>query len=160
MVLLPLLRIVTGNHYSRSLYFKFIIIQLPLLVCIFILNKTGRPIWVDGDLKNFGSMIDLTNPQGLVEYMLDLIYLSWGGNISIIIFNSFKLVWFIWGLLIPTYVIYKLYGLKRQYFNNVKLPRQNNNKSMDQDNEPSKSKRQLKREQKNKSNDKVKYRTR
>lgn len=157
MVVLPFLRLLASNQYSKSLYFKFSMVQSPLIVCLFILNKTGRPIWIDGDLQNHGSMIDLTNPQGLVEYMLDIMYLSWAGDISISVFNSFKLVWFIWGLLIPTYIVYKLYGLKRQYFNNVKLPRQNNKDNIKPVESQSKSKRQLKREQ---NSEKVKYRTR
>ncbi|CAL9729469.1 SRP-independent targeting protein 2 [Monosporozyma unispora] len=162
LIILSLLRVILTSSFSKSLYFKYIIIQSPLIICLFILNKTGRPKWINGDLQNEGSMINLTNPQGLVEYMLDLLYLAWFGNITITIFNSFKFIWFIWILVIPAFIIYKLIQLKNTYWkgNGINLPRQNKNKSKQpiENNEHTKSKRQLKRE--NRSNDKIKYRNR
>lgn len=166
LIILSLSRLFLSNNKSVTLSFffnlKLILSQLPLLVCLYILNKTGRPIWSNGELKNEGSMINLSNPQGLVEYMLDIIYLSWVGDIFLIIFNSFKLIWLIWIIVIPSYIIYKLFQLRNQFGGSkpFNIPQQNNKNARSSKStnakETEKSKRQLKRE--NRSNEKVKYR--
>lgn len=166
LIILSLSRLFLSNNKSVTLSFffnlKLILSQLPLLVCLYILNKTGRPIWSNGELKNEGSMINLSNPQGLVEYMLDIIYLSWVGDIFLTIFNSFKLIWLIWIIVIPSYIIYKLFQLRNQFGGSkpFNIPQQNNKNARSSKStnakETEKSKRQLKRE--NRSNEKVKYR--
>ncbi|KAK5778675.1 Snd2p PWA37_000052 [Arxiozyma heterogenica] len=166
LITLSLSRLFLSNDKSVTLSFffnlKLILSQLPLLVCLYILNKTGRPIWSNGELKNEGSMINLSNPQGLVEYMLDIIYLSWVGDIFLTIFNSFKLIWLIWIIVIPSYIIYKLFQLRNQFggSKSFNIPQQNNKNARSRRSinakETEKSKRQLKRE--NRSNEKVKYR--
>lgn len=166
LIILSLSRLFLSNNKSVTLSFffnlKLILSQLPLLVCLYILNKTGRPIWSNGELKNEGSMINLSNPQGLIEYMLDIIYLSWVGDIFLTIFNSFKLIWLIWIIVIPSYIIYKLFQLRNQFGGSkpFNIPQQNNKNARSSKStnakETEKSKRQLKRE--NRSNEKVKYR--
>lgn len=152
--------IISKNIISIKLFIKFILTHSPLLACLFILNKTGRPKWVQGNLINEGSMINLSTPQGVVEYILDIIYLSWVGQLSLIVFNSFKLFWFIWCILIPSYLIYILYGLKQKYWKSSSSSTSNHNKKSVTDTEQgTKSKRQLKRE-KNNNNTKIKYRNR
>ena len=164
LIFLSLLRLFFSNNKSVTLSFlfnlKLILSQSPLLICLYILNKTGRPIWSNGELKNEGSMINLSNPEGLVEYMLDIVYLSWVGDVFLTVFNSFKLFWLIWIIVIPGYIIYKLFQLRNQFVGSkpFKIPRQNKRSEGISQNTNGKSKRQLKRE--SRSNEHVKYRYR
>lgn len=171
LLTLSLLRILLSNSKTTTLSFTFnfklFLSQAPLLLYLYILNRTGRPIWLNGELKNEGSMINLSDPKGLVEYMLDIIYLSWIGDLFLILFNSFKLISLIWILLVPSFVFYKLFQLRNMYsggnssksFKFQKQINNNNNNNRGSDSTTNgKSKRQLKRE--NRSNEKIKYRYR
>lgn len=157
ITVLSLARLYFGN--DRFPWFKYLALQLPLAVCLYVLNKTGRPVFRNGELVNEGSMINLTDPVGLVEYMVDILYLSWCGGFTITLFNTFKLIYIVWFGVVPCFVVYKLYQLKQQFWPNGSFLSRRKRQPKNTIEEPTKSKRQLKKEQQKKS-DKVKYRNR
>lgn len=138
----------SGGHWIR-----FITFNLPMVACVYVLESSGRPKHdpTNGKLVNEG--LDLQQAGGLTDYMFDYVYLSLFGDVGILAFNTYKL-WFAM-LLCPGFVVYKLYGLKQQFFPGSNGIREPSSDPVSQTGE--KSKRQLKRE---KRGDKaqVKYR--
>lgn len=147
VLVLAFLRTVLG---SNNTYIKFVMFNLPMCACLYILEKTGRPQY-DSKGKVVREGMDLSQAGGMTEYMFDLIYLSIIANVGRIIFNTNK--WWYLLLLCPIYVGYKLYSLKQQYFGSAPGP-----VIPDKMPEETKSKRQMKREKR--GDDKVKYKYR
>ncbi|ODV96994.1 hypothetical protein PACTADRAFT_48776 [Pachysolen tannophilus NRRL Y-2460] len=85
----------------------FIIFTIPLLICEYIIEKTGRPKY-DSSGKLVSSGEDLKQ-SGLTEYMFDIIYFTLICDILMIVFGSNK-VWYLY-LAIPGFASYKLFGL-------------------------------------------------
>lgn len=85
----------------------FIIFSVPAALCLYTLEKTGRPV-VDarGTITRVGQ--DLTD-TGLTEYLFDVIYLTVLLNLLATLFNSNK-VWWLY-LAIPAFAGHKLYAL-------------------------------------------------
>lgn len=157
---LSIVRQFVSNKLTFTSCFKNIITHLPLAISIYIIEKSARPKYdpSTNELIYPGAQ-DLSNLQGnLLEFLFDLIYLSWGSDIGIILFNTWKIWFFCFFIIVPCFVFYKLYALKKQFLPNLSMPRLNNKQAADNSSqEPTKSKRQLKREQ---NKDKVRYRTR
>lgn len=151
---LTILRKLFTNGLSSCI--KPLIFNVPMLVCFYILEKSGRPKYevsdaTHGKYKLVSEGLDLES-GGLTEYMFDFVYVSLFCNLGTVIFNTMK--WWFLVLICPTFILYKLYGLKQQFFpGNNKRPHQ----EQMQASEPSKFKRQQKKE---KRGDKaqVKYR--
>jgi hypothetical protein len=129
----------------------FVIFSIPAALCLYTLEKTGRPL-VDSTGKIIRTGQDLAQ-EGLTEYLFDIIYLTVLFNLLSLLFNTTKIWWLY--LVIPGFAAYKLYGLVnagRQMFGG-KTPTVEATASK----EPEKSKRQLKME---KRGDKPKMRYR
>lgn len=146
IVLLATLRnILTHDRH----WMKFILLHIPMLFCIYTLDKSGRPKYDEnGKLLNEG--IDLLQLGGLTEYIFDFIYLSLFGDLGKILLNTNKF-WYIL-LCCPIYAGYKLYSIK--HF----IPGINSKTTqLSSEQEDIKSKRQIKRE---KRGDKQQYKYR
>lgn len=154
VILLALIRTLLSKN--NNTWFKFIVLHIPIIACIYVLDKSGRPSYeYDGKSKKIVKEgLDLSQEGGLTSYMFDLIYLSLFGDIGRILFDTNKF-WFVLVIVVPIYVVYKLYGLKQQFMPGG-VPKYNTKKETI-DEESSKSKRQMKKE---KRGDKaqVKYR--
>lgn len=74
-------------------------------MCEFILERTGRPSYVNGSLKSAGE--DLA-AEGLTEYMFDVIWVTWGCLVAVIFFGNWG--WLLWAVL-PAYGAVKGYSL-------------------------------------------------
>ncbi|EDO18851.1 hypothetical protein Kpol_1023p20 [Vanderwaltozyma polyspora DSM 70294] len=164
IVFLAYLRMFLSNY--NNTWITLTLLHLPMFACIYILDKSGRPIYEIEESTNgqkskkklIRQGMDLSQEGGLTEYMFDIIYLSLFSDFGKILFNTNK-VWYISLTVIPIYVGYKLYGLKNQFFGNKNLNQgaSSTETTNDADSNNAKSKRQLKRE---KRGDKVqvKYR--
>ncbi|KAL3228458.1 hypothetical protein RNJ44_02403 [Nakaseomyces bracarensis] len=151
VLVLALLRTLLSSNKS---YVKFVVFNLPLVVSLYVLEKTGRPQY-DGQGRVVREGMDLGQAGGMTEYMFDLIYLSVIANVGRILFDTNK--WWYLMLLCPVYVGYKLYSLKQQFFPSAATPAGQDTQSQEQT-QTQKSKRQLKREKR--GDDQVKYRYR
>lgn len=117
-------------------WIRFILLHVPLLGCIYVLDSSGRPKYdVKRQLVREG--LDLSQSGGLTEYMFDIIYLSLFGDLGQVVLNT-KKFWYSL-ILVPTYVIWKVYGLMPS------LPVSGKTRSAkDQSTKPAQSKRQAK----------------
>lgn len=148
------------NGYLKTVS-KFLLLNLPLLGSLYTIEISGRPkVVVDefGKKKIVKEGLDLSQSDGLLQYLFDLIYLSLFADIGKIIFNTNKL-WYVL-ILCPIYVGFKLYGLKQQFFgkksNDTKPAKVERSSSTEKT--ETKSKRQLKREKNGDNQVKFKYR--
>ncbi|EFX02822.1 duf788 domain containing protein [Grosmannia clavigera kw1407] len=91
---------------SRSLAL-YLVLSTPSFISELMLERTGRPTFdpTTGSLRSSGE--DLS-AAGLTEYMFDVIWVTWGTVILVILFGN-KL-WLIWAI-VPAYGAYKAYGL-------------------------------------------------
>lgn len=89
---------------QRSLLL-YVLLSVPSLVCEFILERTGRPSYVNGSLKSAGE--DLAG-EGLTEYMFDVIWVTWGCLVAVIVFGNWG--WLLWAV-VPAYGAVKGYSL-------------------------------------------------
>ena len=102
----------------------------PKYILQYSLEKFGRPKYTNGNsLVSSGEDIRLLG--SLYEYYFDVIYLTWGFDILMIIFGSNK-VWYGY-LIIPGFAIYKLsnfiyHSLKR--INQMALHQRNNKQKL------------------------------
>jgi hypothetical protein len=69
----------------------YIILSIPGLVAEYILETTGRPKYVGNELKSAGE--DLAAP-GLTEYLFDVVWVTWGSLIAVILFGNWG--WLLW----------------------------------------------------------------
>lgn len=74
----------------------YIILSIPAVVAQYILESTGRPRYVDGQMKNSGE--DLAAP-GLTEYLFDIVWITWTSLISVIFFGNWGWLLFVSRLL-------------------------------------------------------------
>ncbi|CCH60746.1 hypothetical protein TBLA_0D02420 [Henningerozyma blattae CBS 6284] len=137
---------------GKSPLIKIISLHIPCIICIYTLEKTGRPTYDSkGKLSTVG--VDLAQSGGLTDIMFDVIYLSLIADVGVILFNTLWL-WWICGIAVVGYGGYKLWALKNMLMpSSPKTPKAKSTTPS----EPEKSKRQMKRE---KRGDKVqiKYR--
>lgn len=138
---------------------KWLLLNAPLLISIYVIELSGRPKGhrdpQTGSKKIIKEGLDLSQNDGLLQYLFDLIYLSLFGNIGKILFNTNKFYYVLF--LCPVYLCFKLYGLKQQYFGSGSKKAASPVKE-DTDNKDTKSKRQMKREKKGDNQVKYKYR--
>lgn len=97
---------------SRSLV-AYVLLSAPSFACEYVLETTGRPRYdlATGALRTAGE--DL-NAQGLTEYMFDVIWVTWGSLICVMLFGNWG--WLLWTVL-PAYGLYLgsgLLGMGRQ----------------------------------------------
>ncbi|KAG0653915.1 hypothetical protein C6P45_003592 [Maudiozyma exigua] len=137
---------------------KWLLLNAPLLISIYVIELSGRPkVQRDpqtGSKKIIKEGLDLSQSDGLLQYLFDLIYLSLFGNIGRILFNTNKFYYALF--LCPVYLCFKLYGLKQQYFGSGTKKAAAPVKE-ETDNKDTKSKRQMKREKKGDNQVKYKY---
>ncbi|CAH00394.1 Snd2p [Kluyveromyces lactis] len=141
---LTLLRKWFSNGLISTL--KPILFNVPMLLCLYILERTGRPKYevsnaAHGKYKLVNEGFDLES-GGLTEYMKDIVYVSLFCNLGTVFFNTMK--WWFLVLVCPAFIFYKLYYLKQQYFPGASASKADLAETTPA--EPSKSKRQLKRE--------------
>lgn len=91
---------------SQSLLLYFLL-SLPSFLCEFTLERSGRPTYDPSTqaLKTAGE--DLANP-GLTEYMFDLIWVTWGTVVLVLLFGNW--MWLVWAI-VPAFGAYKGFGL-------------------------------------------------
>ncbi|PSR83780.1 hypothetical protein BD289DRAFT_369539 [Coniella lustricola] len=94
---------------SRSLLAYFLL-SLPSFISQFALEKAGRPTFdpATGALKSSGE--DLA-AKGLTEYMWDVVWVTWGCQILVMLFGNW--FWLLWTI-VPAYGAYQGYGLLGQ----------------------------------------------
>ncbi|CCE62670.1 hypothetical protein TPHA_0D00260 [Tetrapisispora phaffii CBS 4417] len=149
IVLLSYLRVASVSQLVKNTVFN-----VPLMACLYVFEKNARPTYrteqVTGGaqrkrLVHEGSL-DLNQQGGLTEYMFDMIYLSLAGNLGKFLLNTNK-VWYVVYVVIPLYVLYKINGLKNQFFGSKDSKQAGPDGGISKESAPSKSKRQTKREQ-------------
>lgn len=149
----------TGATYTGTML-KWMLINIPLLGCLYTVEVSGRPhvvVDANGSRKIVKEGLDLSQTDGLLQYLFDVIYLSLFANCGRILFNTNKLWYILW--IVPCYAAYKLYGLKQQFFGGGSSKKQEPSKpSGDAAPGETKSKRQQKREKKGENQVKYKYR--
>jgi len=90
---------------SRSLLL-FSLLSLPAFISQYFLETTGRPKYTEtGALKSSGE--DLA-AQGLTEYMLDIVWVTWACLVSVMVFGNWG--WLLWAV-VPAYGAIKGYSL-------------------------------------------------
>ena len=111
-------------HRPASKY-KYIVLSAPALACQFVLEKSGRPVFikdqVTGTQKLVKSGDDIKGP-GLFEYMFDCIYVTWICDILMVVFGLNK-VWLLY-LVIPGFVAYKVSSIARSFLGKKSSPGQ------------------------------------
>ena len=90
----------------RSL-FTYSLLSAPAFICEYVLERSGRPKYdaASKTLKNPGE--DMA-AQGLTEYMFDVIWVTWGSVILVVLFGSWG--WWLWAA-VPAYGLYLGSGL-------------------------------------------------
>jgi hypothetical protein len=91
--------------WRRRSLLLYTLFSIPSIVCEFILERTGRPSYVNGSLKSAGE--DLA-AEGLTEYMFDVIWVTWGCLVAVILFGNWG--WLLWAV-VPAYGAVKGYSL-------------------------------------------------
>jgi SRP-independent targeting protein 2/TMEM208 len=91
--------------WRRRSLTAYTLLSIPAIVCEFILERTGRPSYVNGALKSAGE--DLA-AQGLTEYMFDIVWITWGCLVAVILFGNWA--WMLWAV-VPAYGAVKGYSL-------------------------------------------------
>lgn len=91
---------------SRSLL-TYGLLSAPSFACEYVLESSGRPKYdaATGALKTAGEDLDA---QGLTEYMFDVIWVTWGSLICVMLFGNWG--WLLWTV-VPAYGLYLGSGL-------------------------------------------------
>ncbi|AMD20203.1 HDL541Wp [Eremothecium sinecaudum] len=95
---------------SKDSVLWYLVLHLPAFLCIYVLEKTGRPKYDErGKVTKVG--IELSQSGGLTGVMFDMIYTALFCDLMKLLFNTngFWYVMFIW----PFYWAYQLYFLKK-----------------------------------------------
>lgn len=124
-----------------SSYMKYIFFSIPGWICEYFIEKSGRPKYsvdsISGQRKALRSGDDL-HQSGLLEYMFDIIYITWFLDILMILFGSNK-VWWLFSI-VPLFAFYKISELVKGFRGS------SDTKKSDAKTEPEISKRQAKKE--------------
>jgi hypothetical protein len=102
---LNVLFLLSISIWRRRSLLLYAIFSIPSIVCEFVLERTGRPSYVNGSLKSAGE--DLA-AEGLTEYMFDVIWVTWGCLVAVILFGNWG--WLLWAV-VPAYGAFKGYNL-------------------------------------------------
>lgn len=123
----------------------YVLFSLPSLGCQYVLESSGRPKYTSeaGQPKLVRSGDDIKGP-GLFEYMFDAIYITWLCDVLMIVFGTNKIWWLY--MVIPGYIAYKVTFLAKSF-----LGKRAPNPTPTVNEEPTKSKRQAKAEQRQKT---------
>ncbi|KAI1460666.1 DUF788-domain-containing protein [Annulohypoxylon moriforme] len=109
----------TGTLIVNTLFFLFtflikkrsvllyVILSIPSFICEYILESSGRPKYDPSTkaMQNAGE--DLSAP-GLIEYMFDVIWMTWASVVLVILFGNWG--WLLWSV-VPAYGAFKGYSL-------------------------------------------------
>ena len=100
------------SSLSRETYLLYFILSAPAFVIEFLFERNSRPATGNnGELKKAGDDLDA---KGLMEYMFDVLYWTWG-NIVLAAFFGDK-AWWLW-IAVPLYSLwlaYSTFGSVRQ----------------------------------------------
>lgn len=102
---LNILFLLSNFVWRRRSLLLYTLFSVPSIVCEFILERTGRPSYANGSLKSAGE--DLA-AEGLTEYMFDVIWVTWGCLVAVILFGNWG--WLLWAV-VPAYGAVKGYSL-------------------------------------------------
>lgn len=75
---------------SRSLI-SYFILSIPSFVAEFVLERSGRPVFVNGAMKSSGE--DLA-AQGLTEYLFDIVWVTWACLGAVLVVGNWG--WLLW----------------------------------------------------------------
>lgn len=89
---------------SRSIT-AYLILSIPAFVAEYVLERTGRPVVVDGVVKTGGQDLDA---QGLTEYLFDVVWVTWACLVAVLVVGNWG--WLIWAV-IPAFAAVKGYSL-------------------------------------------------
>ena len=91
----------------------YILLSIPAAVAQYILETTGRPRYVDGQMKGSGE--DLAAP-GLTEYLFDIVWVTWASLISVVLFGNWGWLLFVsWLALSLSMYIELIVAFRRLY---------------------------------------------
>lgn len=103
---------VRGLYYSQESVLKYIVLHVPLFLCMYILEKSGRPKYDKrGRITKVG--IELNQSGSVTGAMMDIVYTSLFCDAIKAIFNTNALWWLL--VVWPFYWLYKLYILKQSF---------------------------------------------
>jgi hypothetical protein len=104
---LNLLFILFSLLLRRRSFVTYTLLSLPSFIAQYILETSGRPKYdpTTKALKSAGE--DLAAP-GLTEYMFDIIWVTWGCLVVVMLVGNWG--WVLWAV-VPVYGLYKGYGL-------------------------------------------------
>lgn len=102
---LNLLFLLSNLLWRRRSLVTYLLLSVPSIICEYILERTGRPSYTNGSLKSAGE--DLA-AQGLTEYMFDVVWVTWGCLVVVILFGNWG--WLLWAV-VPAYGAVKGYSL-------------------------------------------------
>ncbi|MCJ1464191.1 hypothetical protein MMC07_002804 [Pseudocyphellaria aurata] len=89
---------------SRATYLLYFVLASPAFAIQFWLEKIGRPATAqNGDLQKPGADLEA---QGLMEYLWDVLYWSWGCIVAATVFGN--KAWWLWAV-IPLYSLWLAY---------------------------------------------------
>lgn len=95
----------------------YILYQIPLLGCQYIIEKSGRPTYKWDNVGQYNKLVNSgmdLNQSGLTEYLFDIIYVSWILDALTVIIGSLK-VWYLF-LVVPGFAVFKLSGFIKAFF--------------------------------------------
>lgn len=98
--------LMTHVLFRRSLV-VYSLLSAPSIVCEFILETTGRPKY-DSETGALTKSGDDLAQQGLIEYMFDVVWVTWTCILTVCIFGNWG--WVLW-VSIPAYGLYLGSGL-------------------------------------------------
>lgn len=75
---------------SRSLL-AYTILSIPAFIAEFVIERSGRPVVVNGALKSSGE--DLA-AEGLTEYLFDIVWVTWGCLVAVLVLGNWG--WLLW----------------------------------------------------------------
>lgn len=75
---------------SRSLL-AYAILSIPSFIAEYVLERSGRPVFIDGAMKSGGHDLDA---EGLTEYLFDLVWVTWACLIAVLIVGNWG--WLLW----------------------------------------------------------------
>lgn len=76
---------------NKTSLLPFFILSIPSFIAEFVLERSGRPKYVNGQMKSAGE--DL-GAQGLTEYLFDIVWVTWGCLVVVLVWGNWA--WLIW----------------------------------------------------------------
>lgn len=99
-LLINVVFIIVALYYRRASVALYTVSSLIAAACHYGLYATGSPSYVNGQLKSSGDDLDA---EGLMQYMWDVIWVTWGTYVTVMIFGNWG--WWLWVSLGPSAVL-------------------------------------------------------